>query len=105
MHTRTRMVAPVEALPGREIPMKLEPLHYVKQVSMLPPYPAGLEVAHFAMGCFWGVERLFWEQPGVYVTAVGYQARRMKKSVPVIPAMRKVFVWCLIRKSLVMPNY
>ena len=42
MHTRTRMVAPVEALPGRTTPMELEPLHYVKQVSMLPPYPAGL---------------------------------------------------------------
>ena len=73
MHTRTRMIAPVEALPGREIPMELEPLHYVKQVSMLPPYPAGLEIAYFAMGCFWGVERLFWEQPGVYVTGVGCQ--------------------------------
>ena len=44
MHTRTRMVAPVEALPGRTTPMELEPLHYVKQVSMLSPYPAGLEV-------------------------------------------------------------
>lgn len=73
MYTRTRMVAPDEALTGRETPMLTEPLHYVKQVSMFPPYPARLEVAHFAMGCFWGAERLFWIQPGVYVTAVGYQ--------------------------------
>lgn len=73
MHTRTRMIAPVEALPGRETPMVLEPLHFVKKVSMFPPYPEGLDIAYFAMGCFWGVERLFWEQPGVYVTAVGYQ--------------------------------
>jgi len=73
MQTRTRMVAPVEALPGRETAMELNPLHHVKQVSMFPPYPDGLEIAHFAMGCFWGVEQLFWKQPGVYVTAVGYQ--------------------------------
>ena len=50
MQTRTRMVAPVEALPGRETAMELNPLHHVKQVSMFPPYPDGLEIAHFAMG-------------------------------------------------------
>ena len=73
MHSRTRIIAPNEALKGRETPILSEPLHHVKQVSMFPPYPAGLEVAYFAMGCFWGAERLFWTQPGVYVTAVGYQ--------------------------------
>jgi peptide-methionine (S)-S-oxide reductase len=46
--------------------------HYVNGRDLQPPYPAGLERAMFAMGCFWGVEKLFWEQPGVYVTAVGY---------------------------------
>lgn len=73
MHTRTRMITPAEALPGRPTPALFEPSHYVKKVSMYPPYPDGLEIAHFAMGCFWGVERLFWQQPGVYVTAAGYQ--------------------------------
>jgi peptide-methionine (S)-S-oxide reductase len=46
--------------------------HYVNGRDLQPPYPAGLERAMFAMGCFWGAEKLFWEQPGVYVTAVGY---------------------------------
>ncbi|HEX9139451.1 MAG TPA: peptide-methionine (S)-S-oxide reductase MsrA [Steroidobacteraceae bacterium] len=46
--------------------------HGVNGRDLHPPYPAGLERAMFAMGCFWGAEKLFWEQPGVYVTAVGY---------------------------------
>jgi peptide-methionine (S)-S-oxide reductase len=46
--------------------------HYVNNRSMLPPYPKGMETALFAMGCFWGAERRFWQQEGVYVTAVGY---------------------------------
>jgi peptide-methionine (S)-S-oxide reductase len=46
--------------------------HYINGRDLQPPYPAGLERAMFAMGCFWGVEKLFWKQPGVYVTAVGY---------------------------------
>ncbi|NGZ07682.1 MAG: peptide-methionine (S)-S-oxide reductase MsrA [Magnetococcales bacterium] len=48
--------------------------HCVLKSSLLPPYPVGMEVAMFGMGCFWGAERLFWQQPGVYVTAVGYAA-------------------------------
>ena len=73
MYTRIRMITPAEALPGRPTPMQFDPSHYVNKVSIVPPYPAGLEIAHFAMGCFWGAERLFWRQPGVYATAVGYQ--------------------------------
>jgi peptide-methionine (S)-S-oxide reductase len=63
-----------QALPGRStyifsIPAK----HRVLGNSLLGPYPANFEVAYFAMGCFWGVERLFWQLPGIYTTAAGYQ--------------------------------
>lgn len=73
MSHKTDMIQASEALPGRAEPMRLAPAHVINGHSMLPPFPAGLEIAYFAMGCFWGVERLFWQQPGVYVTAVGYQ--------------------------------
>ncbi len=69
---KTRMVPPGEALPGRERALVLAGRHHVNGYPLLPPYPAGMKVAEFAMGCFWGAERLFWELPGVYVTAVGY---------------------------------
>lgn len=61
------------ALPGRAHPIPTAETHFVNGHALKGPYPAGLETAYFAMGCFWGVERLFWELPGVYVTAVGYQ--------------------------------
>ena len=73
MHSKTELISAAEALPGREEAMPLNPQHFVSGHSMLAPYPAGLEWAYFAMGCFWGVERLFWQQAGVYTTAVGYQ--------------------------------
>lgn len=63
---------PDEALPGRDRPMQLEPAHYVNGHGMMPPYPAGLELAMFGLGCFWGAERKFWQTEGVYVTAAGY---------------------------------
>ncbi len=69
----TNLISAEKALAGRPEAMDINPLHAVSGHSMLPPYPAGLELAYFAMGCFWGVERLFWQQAGVYVTAVGYQ--------------------------------
>ena len=73
MHSKTELISAAEALPGRDEAMRLNPQHFVSGHSMLAPYPAGLELAYFAMGCFWGVERLFWQQAGVYTTAVGYQ--------------------------------
>lgn len=61
------------ALPGRSEPIASGQTHFVFGRRFLPPYPAGLDVADFGLGCFWGAERLFWELEGVYVTAVGYQ--------------------------------
>ncbi len=65
---------PNEALPGRSQAMSLDPIHFVCGHNMMPPFPAGLEVALFGLGCFWGAERQFWQAEGVYVTAVGYAA-------------------------------
>ncbi|GAB3653096.1 peptide-methionine (S)-S-oxide reductase MsrA [Actinocorallia lasiicapitis] len=70
---KTEMVAPEKALPGRETPIQVAPRHTVLGGPLAPPYPDGAEVADFAMGCFWGAERIFWRQPGVLSTAVGYQ--------------------------------
>jgi peptide-methionine (S)-S-oxide reductase len=69
----TSIPSPSEALPGRHDEMQVAPTHYVNDHPLKGPYPAGSEIIYFALGCFWGAERLFWELPGVYVTAVGYQ--------------------------------
>ncbi|WP_300574663.1 peptide-methionine (S)-S-oxide reductase MsrA [Phenylobacterium sp.] len=60
------------ALPGRSQPIPTAQTHFVNGQPLQGPYPEGLETAVFAMGCFWGVERLFWQIPGVHVTAAGY---------------------------------
>jgi peptide-methionine (S)-S-oxide reductase len=72
---KTRMVTPDEALPGRGTrSFPVPERHFVNGNPLEPPYPEGTERAMFGMGCFWGAERIFWQAPGVYVTAVGYAA-------------------------------
>ena len=61
-----------QALPGRCDIMPVPAAHFVNGHALQAPFPAGLEVAVFALGCFWGAERRFWQQPGVWSTAVGY---------------------------------
>ncbi|KKD34897.1 MAG: peptide-methionine (S)-S-oxide reductase MsrA [Limnoraphis robusta] len=63
-----------DALPGRSQPMPVPEHHFVNGNSLQPPYPENMEMAMFGMGCFWGAERKFWQQNGVYITAVGYAA-------------------------------
>ncbi len=60
------------ALPGRETPLPVPARHDVLGTPLQPPFPDGVQTAIFGMGCFWGAERVFWEAPGVYTTAVGY---------------------------------
>ncbi|PAU60822.1 peptide-methionine (S)-S-oxide reductase [Pseudomonas sp. PIC25] len=61
-----------QALPGRDTPMPVPETHFVNGNPLQPPFPAGLQQAVFGLGCFWGAERRFWQQPGVWTTAVGY---------------------------------
>jgi peptide-methionine (S)-S-oxide reductase len=66
------MPRPDQALPGHAEVMDVSDTHFVNGNRITPPFPAGLEQAIFALGCFWGAERKFWQAPGVYSTAVGY---------------------------------
>jgi peptide-methionine (S)-S-oxide reductase len=66
------MVSASSALPGRTQAMRVPTKHYVNGNAIVAPWPEGIAHAQFAMGCFWGAEREFWEQDGVYSTAVGY---------------------------------
>ena len=72
MSLKLRLPLPEQALPGRSEPMTLTNRHYVNNHPLTGPFPSGFEEALFGMGCFWGAERIFWEIPGVYTTAVGY---------------------------------
>jgi peptide-methionine (S)-S-oxide reductase len=69
---KTKMIAPERALPGRSNALVVPDRHDVLGTSIKPPFPEGYQQAVFGMGCFWGAERVFWQAPGVYTTAVGY---------------------------------
>ncbi len=69
---KTDVPSPAEALPGRPDPILTDERHFVNGRALKPPFPAGMECAVFGMGCFWGVERMFWGLDGVWVTSVGY---------------------------------
>jgi peptide-methionine (S)-S-oxide reductase len=69
---KTAMVEPGKALPGRSQEMPVPARHEVLGAPLRGPFPSGVRTAIFGMGCFWGAERIFWQAPGVYTTAVGY---------------------------------
>ena len=71
---KVKMPSAHEALPGRSERMRVPDAHHVLGTRLQPPFPAGLQQAMFAMGCFWGAERKFWTLKGVHSTAVGYAA-------------------------------
>jgi len=74
MGNKMEMPTAEEALPGRSEPIVTSKKHVVNGNAMMPPFPDNTEMAMFGMGCFWGVERKFWNQPGVYSTHAGYSA-------------------------------
>jgi len=70
---KTRMITADDALAGRQDPIPVPDRHEVLGSALRPPYTPGSEIAEFALGCFWGAERKFWQVPGVISTSVGYQ--------------------------------
>jgi peptide-methionine (S)-S-oxide reductase len=72
MKKMTELLPAGSTLPGRKDRMPVPETHFVNGNRIVPPFPQGLELAQFGLGCFWGAERIFWQTPGVYSTAVGY---------------------------------
>jgi peptide-methionine (S)-S-oxide reductase len=72
MKKMTKLLPAEATLPGRPKRMDVPETHFVNGNRIVPPFPNGMELAQFGMGCFWGAERVFWQMPGVYSTAVGY---------------------------------
>src|SRR5207247_6674676 len=78
MQKMTKLLPSENTLPGRAARMQVPEKHFVNGHRIVPPFPSGMELAQFGMGCFWGAERVFWETPGVYSTAVGYAGGQTK---------------------------
>jgi len=72
MKKMTQLLPADKTLPGRKEKIRVPEKHFENGNRIVPPFPAGLEQAQFGLGCFWGAERMFWQVPGVYSTAVGY---------------------------------
>jgi peptide-methionine (S)-S-oxide reductase len=72
MKKMTQLLPRDGTLPGRREKIAVPEKHFVSGNRIVPPFSAGLELAQFGLGCFWGAERIFWQLPGVYGTAVGY---------------------------------
>jgi peptide-methionine (S)-S-oxide reductase len=78
MKKMTKLLPPESTLPGRAASMPVPQAHFINGHALAAPFPAGMQLAQFAMGCFWGAERIFWQTPGVYSTAVGYAGGETK---------------------------
>src|SRR5688500_18921419 len=76
MKKMTRLLPTENTIPGRAARMPVPEKHFVNGHRLQPPFPEGMQLAQFGMGCFWGAERIFWQTPGVYSTAVGYAGGR-----------------------------
>jgi len=76
LNKKTSLPPADEALPGRDTPMPVPERHFVLDAPLKPPFPESCRQAVFGLGCFWGAERHYWQQPGVYTTAVGYAGGR-----------------------------
>ena len=72
MKKMTQLLPAASTIPGRSEKMRVPEKHFVNGNRIVPPFPEGMQLAQFGMGCFWGAERVFWQTPGVYATAVGY---------------------------------
>jgi peptide-methionine (S)-S-oxide reductase len=72
LQKKAELPSPNHALPGRAEALRIVDRHFVLGTKLLPPFPAGAELALFGLGCFWGAERKFWQLPGIFSTAVGY---------------------------------
>jgi peptide-methionine (S)-S-oxide reductase len=70
---KSQMTTAEEALPGRQTPVPVPAKHAALGTPLQPPYPEGSQIAEFALGCFWGAEKIFWNTPGVITTAAGYE--------------------------------
>ena len=81
MNIISHLIDKDRSLPGREEAIKISPNHFVNDNRILEPFPDGVVFADFGLGCFWGAERIFWTQDGIYSTAVGYMGGYTKNPI------------------------